>query len=146
MKTGRWGFAGLAVCVLAAAVLSGCAKPRAVTCKTEYEFHPPTSYEGKMCLMKCEKERKQCRDDKELQYKNCEHHGRMVRLEFERCIASGATNCYSAVAPPCERPCDSSGPCSDSCNMEYRHCYESCGGSVTSKEVCNNGCDSWTCD
>lgn len=125
--------------VLALAALSGCARPyHHRTCNTEYDLVSPTTYEGKMCVMKCSNQRTQCRDDKEQQYKNCDHNNRLVALEFERCLASGATNCYSASAPPCEQPCSGTGPCADQCEIEYRHCYESCGGQVVSKEVCTD--------
>jgi len=134
---------GLSVAAMAA--LSGCAGHGPKDCKTVYDFRPPATYEGKMCVMRCGHERTQCRSNKEQQYTNCEHHNRMVALEFERCLASGATNCYSASAPPCERPC-LGGTCGvDQCEMEYRFCYQSCGGKVVSREICS-GCDGWDCD
>jgi hypothetical protein len=121
-----WTLAAAAGIMLA---LSGCG----MYAQTEYVLHPPATPEGQMCVMKCERDRKQCIDNEYLQQKNCEHHNRMVRLEFERCIASGATNCYAASAMPCPAPRVSR------CATEYHHCYQSCGGTVESKEVCTGG-------
>ncbi len=129
MKIGKGHFWSLAAAAAIMMVLSGCGR----YAQTEQEMHPPTSPEGQMCVMKCERDRKQCIENEKIQLKNCEHHNRMVRLEFERCIASGATNCYHASALPCP-PLRS-----DSWEDEYQHCYESCGGSIEEKEVCRGG-------
>lgn len=129
MKTTKRQVLGLAVSALVIAALSGCGR----YAKTEYVMTPPSSPEGQMCVLKCERDRKQCLDNEYLQQKNCEHHNRMVRLEFERCIASGATNCYHASALPCPQPR------LDRCENEQRRCFQSCGGQVDTREVCTGG-------
>jgi hypothetical protein len=72
----------ISISFLALAALSGCAhhRPEKKTCTTEYDLVPPTSYEGKMCVMRCGRERKQCWDDKKQQYKNCQHYNRVVGI------------------------------------------------------------------
>ncbi len=131
----------LAFSVLAVAALNGCTKcATSKNCSTEYKHQPPASHAGQMCVKKCEKAKLECQDERMLQYRNCEHHNRMVRLEFERCSASGATNCYHPSAPPCEKPCGNSGTCGDQCETNYRHCYQTCGGTIVSKESCESTC------
>jgi hypothetical protein len=130
----------IGISALALAALSGCARYDNRTCKTEFDLVAPTTYEGKTCVMRCGSQRTQCRDNKQQQYINCDHYNRMAALEFDRCLASGATNCYSPTAPPCERPCSSTGACADECEAEYRQCYQSCGGQVVSREVCTGDC------
>lgn len=129
MKTTKRQVLSLAVSALVIAALSGCGQYT----KTEYVMTPPSSPEGQMCVLKCGRDRKQCLDNEYLQQKNCEHHNRMVRLEFERCIASGATNCYHASALPCPPPR------LERCENEQRYCFQSCGGTIESKEVCDRG-------
>jgi hypothetical protein len=121
----------LAFSALALASLSGCAGS---TYTTEYIYHPPAHYEGQKCIQKCEHDRKQCMQNQHIQQQNCEHYNRMVRLEYDRCVASGATNCYQASAQPCP------APAAERCNAEFRHCYQSCGGRITLQEVCASGC------
>ena len=138
---GNGRFLNFAFAVLIMAVLSGCATcgPKG-DCKVKYSFNPPAGPQGEICIMRCQRARSECMDDKELQYKNCEHHNRMSSLEFERCIASGATNCYNPSAAPCEKPCVD-GPCGNTCETEFQHCYKSCGGTITSEEICTGGCE-----
>lgn len=132
----------LAFSILAMATLNGCTKCGTTkSCTTEYKHQPPASYAGKMCVMKCNQVKQDCQADRMLQYKNCQHHNRMVQMEFERCIASGATNCYHASAPPCEKPCGDGGPCGDQCETNYRHCYQTCGGTIVSNKTCESKCE-----
>ncbi|MCW5198711.1 hypothetical protein VU06_03065 [Desulfobulbus sp. F3] len=99
-------------------------------CKPVYTFSPPGTYDGDECIRLCYRKRNKCIEDQRLQKETCEHYNRMARLEFGRCIASGANNCYNSVQNN-----DCSPPDLEQCETEFHYCYKSCGGFIA------NSCD-----
>jgi hypothetical protein len=95
-------------------------------CEPVYTMTPPDSYEGKECIRLCYRGRNKCIEDLRRRKETCDHYNRMARLEFGRCIASGATNCYNSVqGNKCTEPDLTQ------CDSELHYCYKSCGGTIT---------------
>ena len=97
-------------------------------CEPVYTFDPPSDYADIECSRQCYRRQDKCREDIRLKRESCEHFNAMARIEFGRCLASGALNCLRG-----------NHECLDAdttaCEEEYRRCYENCGGIV------NNSCD-----
>ncbi|MCI5222013.1 MAG: hypothetical protein D3924_04915 [Candidatus Electrothrix sp. AR4] len=106
--------------------------------KTEYILQPPETQQGQVCVMQCEQNRMQCKNNKKGDSKDCEHRNQIARLKLETCINSGAISCY-----------DTTEPCPElnfnQCNKEHRYCYQSCGGKVIPQVTCA-GYWGWECE
>lgn len=93
---------------------------------TEYSLTPPSSSEGRMCVRNCNRDRASC----------------------EKSVEARLDSCQRRTEQECEgrQDCDKlSNSCGvedyDSCEVQYRSCYQSCGGTVKSEKVCVMGCD-----
>lgn len=143
MKLRKRPFLGLSAAVVVIAALSGCGRgcetvgcgpaPDPTTpppaCVPTYTFdNPGLGYEADECMRQCYRKQTECMEDARLQKESCEHYNAMARIEFGRCVSSGATNCYNSV-----HQC--SAPNTKQCEEEFRRCYAGCGGIVT------NSCD-----
>ncbi len=135
MKLRKRPFLGLSAAVLVIAALSGCGKGCETVgcgpatppppCESKYTFvNPGLGYEAEECMRQCSQKQTECMEDAGIEAKSCEHYNAMARIEFGRCVASGAPNCYNSV-----HPC--SAPNIKLCEEAFRRCYAGCGGIVT---------------
>lgn len=89
---------------------------------TEYAMTAPTTSKGKDCIAQCEISKRQCFDWEKKKKAYCE-----LKVELS-CDDEEQTMTYQPKA--INRRCES----------YYRHCYQTCGGTVTSQKVCVFGC------
>ncbi|MGB5686152.1 MAG: hypothetical protein WBM35_10080 [Candidatus Electrothrix sp.] len=101
--------------------------------KTEYMMEPPTTQQGQVCIMQCEQNRTQCKNNVKSAMKDCQHRNEIESLKLETCIKAGEMTCYDTRVP-CPPPNF------EQCNKEHRYCYQSCGGKVVPQVTC---VDSW---
>ncbi|XCN73024.1 MAG: hypothetical protein Q3M24_22570 [Candidatus Electrothrix aestuarii] len=101
--------------------------------KTEYILEPPTSQQGKVCVMQCEQNRSQCKNNLQLAQKDCEHQNEIASIKLENCLKAGEMTCYDS-RKPCP-PLDF-----EQCNKEHRYCYQACGGKAIPQITC---IDTW---
>jgi hypothetical protein len=92
---------------------------------SDYSFTPPSTPEGSSCVNKCKNARASCEQDVDARLKDCE---RRTQRECE-----GRQDCYT--------PYYCGVPDYEQCESQYRSCYQSCGGTVKSEEICVMGCD-----
>ncbi len=99
-------------------------------CEPKYSFEVPRGdYEGQECIRRlCHGQQDKCMEKLRIQKESCEHYNAMARIEFSRCLSSGATNCFKNTHT-CKTPYPTQ------CEEDFRRCYVSCGGEVT------NSCD-----
>ena len=97
-------------------------------CEPVYKFSHPSDYVDIECTRQCYRRRDNCKEDQRMKQENCEHFNAMARIEYGRCLASGAVNCLKGTHE-CPYPEE------EKCEEEYRSCYKSCGGTV------KNSCD-----
>ncbi len=111
-------------------LLAGCGP----VYRTEYSYQPPQDPQGRNCLMQCENMRMQCRTNEDYRLRSCEDQNRIARLEYDNCMAMKYDRCR-----------DNSTYCGSSdyerCDMDYRLCYQNCGGIISSREICVYGCE-----
>ena len=101
--------------------------------KTEYILEPPETQQGQVCIMQCEQNRTQCKNNIKSALKDCQHRNEIASIKLENCIKSGDMTCYD-TRTPC-RPLNF-----EQCNKEHRYCYQSCGGKAIPQVTC---VDSW---
>lgn len=98
-------------------------------CEPKYSFEPPRDYEGQECIRRlCHRQQDKCMEELRIKNENCQHYDAMARIEFSRCLSSGATNCFKST-----HTCRTPDP--TQCEEDFRRCYVSCGGEVI------NSCD-----
>ncbi|MCI5149926.1 MAG: hypothetical protein D3916_11160 [Candidatus Electrothrix sp. MAN1_4] len=123
------GLLNLLLFSLLSLILSACGPMY----KTEYMLEPPTSQQGKLCIMQCEQNWSECKNEVKSDNKDCQHRNEIASLKLEQCIKSGERACYDPRTPCLP-------PSFEQCNKEYRYCFQSCGGKVVPQVTC---VDSW---
>jgi hypothetical protein len=110
---------------------------------TDYSFDPPPSNTGRTCVLQCENSKllcdqlvesryDSCLQRAELQYQSCESR-KIYKIDYDSGNTKCVQNCY------CYR--DSCSKDETTCGTQYRTCYQTCGGKVTSKTYCTSNCE-----
>ena len=110
--------------------------------RTTYQYVPPESDAGKLCITQCENNKIQCAQLEQMRYSSCQqqsdfsYHLCRSRREFRynhkghrKCVR----NCYCY-----HRNCYQN---TNACESNYRSCYEACGGTISSDTQCVDRCD-----
>lgn len=100
-----------------------------------YDYSPPQDTSGRQCLNHCLHMRAMCRVAAE-QQANQERMMCQQQLAFNYAMCIAAAKVDSAhvscsVNTYCERQPDTS-----QCQAEYNLCYQNCGGTIHSRQVC----------
>jgi hypothetical protein len=94
---------------------------------TQYNYIPPRSSAGIMCINTCEVNKSNCEHIQELKKDNCEYRS---ELDYRWCLDHASPehkeHCYRRLC----------GGNSFRCNAEYNRCYQGCGGVVEQQTVC----------
>lgn len=107
--------------------------------RTEYTYTPPLDDRGRKCVADCNAERQDCRA------------GADARAEKERsqCEIKSNTSYYACLATaPDQKARDAcvheecrADPQYAACDGDFRTCFQVCGGTVTTQQVCTFNCD-----
>ena len=123
-----------------AALLFGCGP----VYRTQYNYTPPQTSEGRGCVSQCEGHRMQCEALQQQQHMLCEQQANMQQqtcrtqadTAYNSCVASGNTSCFRRVC--IRRTCM---PQTGACVPQYNRCYSTCGGQVQASQVCVRRCE-----
>ena len=110
---------------------------------TDYTFDPPGSQSGRTCVLQCDNSKllcdqltesryDSCLQRAELQYQSCESR-KIYRIDYESGKTKCVENCY-CYRESCSRD-------EETCDKQYRSCYQTCGGKVTSRTYCVSNCE-----
>ena len=103
--------------------------------ETRYDYIPPEGNTGRACIFQCETVKMQCEQIEDMREQNCEERAEWERLRCEDDLRRRGKKgkWYD---------CSSSSCSSDTarCDENYRRCYQSCGGSVKTTQVCVFNC------
>lgn len=106
--------------ILVAVLLVGCGP----IYNTQYNYQPPKSQVGVMCVATCEANRGTCRQMQDIQKENCEER---ADRDYHWCLKhKDPKDCY-------RQSCFSDYTV---CDDQYRSCYQGCGGKITATQVC----------
>jgi len=110
--------------------------------KTVYDYKPPASSQGKMCITQCVSNQAMCHQMCRMRNDTCQMQARQKAIfEFEH---------YKSVREKNHQPVektvryfDESGECNDNCGCDetFNVCYTACGGSISERQVCTAFCD-----
>jgi hypothetical protein len=92
-----------------------------------YDFVPPDSSEGRICIAQCQNNASNCRQMKQMVNQQCQNNYSAMLQNYNACKESGAKHCVSPT--PC--PYNSTSEC----DQGYRECYAACGGQVIARTV-----------
>ncbi len=102
--------------------------------ETTSTYVKPDNSEGVACTFQCENSRLRCEQNLELKRQNCNANDRIAELEYQQCVDKKG-----------KKKCDRSWVFCEintaSCKATYNQCYTSCGGEVTTKTICVEGCE-----
>jgi hypothetical protein len=115
----------LVLMFLAATLLSGCKT-------TRYQFTPPPSDQGRLCVAQCASIKETCRG----------HEIRRAQSEKNACERTEDQVFRACISKPSsdEKACKKQRKyCSSSehtwrCDEDYRSCYQNCGGTILQYE------------
>ena len=112
----------LSILIILAYLSMGCSP----VYNTEYSLTPPSSSEGQKCVRNCQRDRSSCQQNVDARLDSCQ---RKIEQQCEG-------------RQDCDKLSHSCGVVDyEPCEEQYRSCYQSCGGTVKSKQVCVIGCD-----
>ncbi len=138
--------------VLFAFIFSGCSSK-------SYVYTPPTSKTGLKCIKPCQVAKNKCKDEEKkakatekkecvkqgkIDYKECEESKKSATLaceqkseaEYVSCLkyADSRKSCKKAKCSSKKNRCKKAScymkPDYEYCDVNYKECYESCGGTV----------------
>ena len=112
--------------------------------RTQFNYTPPATPEGRGCISQCEGQRAQCEALEQQRNMLCEQQSQMQHQTcvtqadsaYSSCTASGNTSCFRNVC--IRRPCFVNLA---SCEQPYNRCYSTCGGQVQEEQVCVRRCE-----
>lgn len=105
--------------------------------RTDYVFEPPQSQSGINCTLQCEPNRDQCLQIVELEYERCEINSQrsIEYCEYNiRLTKNRSSKWYECSGDSCSRD-------TEHCEVNYRSCFQSCGGKVNAVTLCVANCD-----
>lgn len=117
--------------------LSGCGP----VYKTEYTYQPPRTDVGKMCATQCMQAKNNSQQLCEMRNQTCEmtakQNATIQYLEYKESQRAAGKPIKKS-----EIDFDDSYLCDSSCDgtNDYNQCYQTCGGVVTSYQVCTAFC------
>lgn len=92
--------------------------------ETQYSYAPPRSSQGMMCINNCTNARTSCEQMESMRKESCEYR---AELTYQLCTKNGdPKHCY-------REGCYSDY---EHCKYDYNACFQGCGGTITSTQVC----------
>lgn len=131
----------LGVLLVVAFLVSACGP----VYETRYQFTPPTTPQGQLCVNQCQQINLLCRRNCQLESDSClAREYEQARWRYEDYVRE-----RRAANQPIERSpddfvyrynCPSSNSCTPACDNDHRVCYQTCGGQVSATTVCTANC------
>ncbi len=129
---GNRGLWGLWV-VLTVLPLVGCGP----IYETRYTLTPPPGAEGRACVFQCDNTQLRCRQIQDLERQNCERDEQLAHYEYQNCLNQREKDSGIKCA---QRYVYCPSASYESCEAEYRSCFQTCGGVVQSRQECVFNC------
>lgn len=105
--------------------------------ESHYIFHDPNTSNGLGCVGQCNQIKKQCDEIQEMKRRECENNADLAQRTCEWNIRQREHR--DSKWYECWR--DSCSTDYETCNKDYRVCYQNCGGQITLETVCVSNCD-----
>lgn len=124
--------------VICLVLLSGCQK----VYETQYDYNQPVAETGRQCVTQCQRAKavceKHCQDPaackKQAKTKALEDYALYVSAQEQKGLpVTKDSNSFYNPLQCSQELCQ--------CDSDYRACYELCGGTISSRQVCIKNCD-----
>lgn len=110
--------------------------------QTNYQFTPPKSESGRNCIVHCDSSKNTCEQLEQMKYELCEQRAEQEYYNCQRWEAAADRQSGTKrkwYEGSCYR--DSCSSNIEGCAINYRICYQNCGGQVISETICVSNCD-----
>lgn len=131
-------FFSLILSALLMAALVGCGP----IYRTDYNYMPPKSSAGKMCISQCLQNKSICEQSCQVSNENCKERAHEdALLQYATYRADQARN--NQPIKKSVNDFDTSYRCNQSCDCApaFNSCYSACGGQIQTNKVCVAFCD-----
>ena len=127
------------VCILVGITLLSACGP---IYNTSYQYHPPTSLQGRQCIVQCSRTKEACQHHCNSDVNQC----RSLAMQQANFDYNAYVNARNVRREPVERDLNSfynPSQCNTSCNCEpeFNNCYTLCGGHIETIRKCVAFCD-----
>jgi len=128
----------LTFAMISALALSGCGP----LYQTKYTYTPPTTWQGRQCVNRCINHKSQCQARCRIETQQCRSNAMEAARPQYRKYVRAQKRQGKAVVMSLSDFADTNS-CNDSCGCmtDYRQCYNNCGGTVNSQQVCVAFCN-----
>lgn len=112
--------------------------------KTDYNYTPPSTHEGAMCVEHCNSMKNLCEQTCKAEESECKYEGKLdAQKEYDRYIRDRQKKGREIKKEKSDFEYASCGPasCTQECNNNYKSCYSSCGGVVNEFKKCTAFCN-----
>lgn len=120
--------------LLSLLALTACAPVK----ETRYNYLPPKDNPGQVCVAQCSAAHSACLKEADKlaagERDRCEME---ARQEYDLCLARPASDSRELCEP---RRCSISAEAA-ACDPTYRSCFQGCGGTVETRQVCIINCE-----
>lgn len=128
---------GLFLCFLILG-LSGCGP----IYRTQQDFIPPSTAEGKLALNSCLHERQECQNTCDSIRVQCQQNEAMVKIAGEVVDAISRSNQNDKKRTRRYSQCEQNRrQCQNRCEKTYQACYQNVGGTIRTYKICVYNCD-----
>lgn len=110
--------------------------------ETSYSFAPPSTSQGKMCVLQCQQSKTLCQRLCTSDNSNCKLRARSdAQFQYEQYVSA-----QTAARQPVTKTLNDFYnpfqclPKSCHCAADYRSCFQLCGGDVTEQRTCVANC------
>jgi hypothetical protein len=107
---------------------------------TEYNFIPPSDPHSRACISQCNSDKTQCRANAQASAENEQLRCQVdAGNDYERCLNKAGND--DARKKCSKRSCYANADSANAiCDGDFRGCFQSCGGTVESHQVCTFNC------
>ena len=107
---------------------------------TEYRFIPPSDAQSRACIGECNAGKNQCRASAQNKAENERLHCEVdAGNDYEHCLTSARSD--DARHNCSKRSCYASSDSDNAlCDSDFRGCFQSCGGTIETQQICTFNC------
>jgi hypothetical protein len=113
--------------------------------ETVYDYNPPPTAEGRLCASQCTQIANLCRQNCELKEQRClsdaRQRGAWAYEDYVREQQARKEPITRSIDDfTYDSDCYTASSCKSECMVSHNQCFTTCGGAVTSRQVCTAFC------
>ena len=112
--------------------------------KTNYDYKPPQTDNGRMCVNQCLNTKSACEQDCHARQVDCEYRAdEDAQIQYDNYVRTQRFQHQEIkkTVTDFHRYCDEETVCAARCVANHNLCYNNCGGVVNGTTICTSGCE-----